>query len=83
MLSKKKKKKKKKTQNKTKQKTNKKTKNKTEKQKKPSNKLRARSQIPVLGLTGRAHGCQAAASGAGFSGQNLGIKYIPCVGTHL
>ena len=28
-------------------------------------------------------GGRSAAPGAGFCGQNLGIKYIPCVGTHL
>ena len=39
--------------------------------------LRARSQIPVYGLTGRSLGSQSAALGAGFCGQNLGIKYIP------
>ena len=45
--------------------------------------VRARSQILVYGLTGRALGGRSAAPGAGFCGQNLGIKYIPCVGTHL
>ena len=45
--------------------------------------LTARSQISVLGLTVRDGSGRAAAPGAGFSGQNLSIKYIPCVGTHL
>ena len=45
--------------------------------------LRARSQIPVSGLTGRARGGWLSASGAGFSRQNLRIKYIPCVGINL
>ena len=45
--------------------------------------LRAHSQIPVYGLTGRALGGRLAVLGAGFCGQNLGIKCIPCVGTHL
>ena len=46
-------------------------------------RLRARSQIPVYGLTGRGIAAWSAAPGAGFCGQNLGIKYIPCVGIHL
>ena len=37
------------------------------------------SQIPVYGLAGRGLGGRSAAPGAGFCGQNLGIKYIPCV----
>ena len=37
--------------------------------------LRARSQIAVLSLTGRAHACRAA-PGTGFNGQNVRIKYI-------
>ena len=41
--------------------------------------VRARSQIPVYGLTGRGLGSRLAMPGAGFCGQNLGIKYIPCV----
>ena len=45
--------------------------------------LRARYQIPVLGLTGLALGKWVVAPGVGFSTQNLRIKYIPCVGTHL
>ena len=45
--------------------------------------VRARSQIPVLGLTGRANGSRTVVTGSGFSGQNLRIKYIPCVGTQL
>ena len=45
--------------------------------------LRACSQIPVYDLTGRGLGGRSVAPGAGFCGQNLGIKYIPCVGTHL
>ena len=45
--------------------------------------IRARSQIPVLSLTGWAQGGRTAVPGGGFSGQNLRIKYIPCVGTHL
>ena len=53
--------------------------------------LRACSQIPVYGLSGWALGGwmagwlggRSAVPGAGFCGQNLGIKYIPCVGTHL
>ena len=45
--------------------------------------VRARSQIPELGLTGPAGGSRASAPGTGFSGQNLRIKHIPCVGTHL
>ena len=40
------------------------------------------NQMLVLSLTGRAHGDGAAAPGVGFSGQNLRIKYIPCVGAH-
>ena len=36
--------------------------------------LRARSQIPVLGLTRRTCGGQAVAPGVGFSGQNLRIN---------
>ena len=43
----------------------------------------ARSQIPVYSLTGCGLGGRSIAPGAGFCGQNLGIKYIPCVGTHL
>ena len=46
-------------------------------------KLRARSQILELGLTGRACGSLVAAPGVGFRGQNLKIKYISCIGTHL
>ena len=45
--------------------------------------IRARSQILVYGLTGRGLGGRSAALGVGFCGQNLGIKYIPCVGTDL
>ena len=41
------------------------------------------SQIPVCGLTGRALGGLSAAPGAGFCGQNLGIKCISCEDTHL
>ena len=37
-------------------------------------KFRACSQIPVLSLTGRAHGGRVAALGAGFCGQNLRIS---------
>ena len=40
-------------------------------------------QIPVFGVTGPACGGRVASPVAGFSGQNLRIKYIPCVGTHL
>ena len=47
------------------------------------NMLGARSQIPVYGLTGWALGGRLAVLGAGFCRQNLGIKCIPCVGTHL
>ena len=43
--------------------------------------IRARSQIPVYGLTGRGLGGRA--PGAEFCRQNLGIKYIPCIDTHL
>ena len=42
-----------------------------------------RSQIRVYGLTGHGLGGHSVAPGAGFCMQNLGIKYIPCVGTHL
>ena len=45
--------------------------------------VRASSQIPVLGLTGRVRGGRAMEPGMGFSGQNLRIKFIPCVGTHF
>ena len=45
--------------------------------------LKARSQNPVLGLIGRARGERVVAPGAGFSMQNLRLKYIPCVDTHL
>ena len=41
------------------------------------------AKIPVYGLPRRALGGRSAAPGAGFGGQNLGIKCIPCVGTHL
>ena len=44
--------------------------------------LRARSQIPVLGLTGQARGGREAAPGVGFSGQNLRLKCISSVGNH-
>ena len=47
------------------------------------NQLRARSQISVYGLTEWDLGGQSAARGAGFCEQNLGMKCIPCVGTHL
>ena len=44
--------------------------------------LRARSPIPVLGLTGRDRRRPGDRAGRGISGQNLRIKYIPsCVGT--
>ena len=45
--------------------------------------FRALSQITVLGLTGCTCGIQVAVPGMGFRGQNIRIKYIPCVGTHL
>ena len=45
--------------------------------------IRAHSQILVLGLTGMARSGREAVLGAGFSGQNLRIKHIPCIGTHL
>ena len=45
--------------------------------------IRARSQIPVYGLTGWALGGRSAVPGTRFCGQNLGIKCIPWVGTHL
>ena len=35
----------------------------------------------VYGLTGRVLGGRSVAPGAGLSRQNLGTKYIPCVGT--
>ena len=41
--------------------------------------IRARSQIPVHGLTGRALGDRSAAPGAGLWWKNLGIKCFPCV----
>ena len=45
--------------------------------------LPASSQILVSGLTWRVRGGRAAAPSTGFSGQNVRIKYILCVGTHL
>ena len=45
--------------------------------------FRTRSQISVLSLTEQARDGQEAAPGTGFSGQNLRIKYIPCIYTHL
>ena len=48
-----------------------------------STSFRARSQIPVYGLTRRGLGGRSASPGAGYCWQNLEIKYIPCVGTHL
>ena len=45
--------------------------------------LRPRSQILVFGLTGRARSSLLAAPGGGFSRQNLRIKYILYIGTHL
>ena len=47
------------------------------------NPFRARGQIPVYDLTGRGLGGWSAAPGTGFCWQNLGIKYIPCIGIHL
>ena len=43
--------------------------------------LRACSQITVYGLTGRSLGGRSVAPGVEFCGQNLGIKYIPCIDT--
>ena len=45
--------------------------------------LLARSQNSISGCARHDLGSQAVSSGAGFCEQNLKIKYVPCIGTHL